>query len=223
MSYTAYIIIGVVVAVVAYFVLKKQGSVGRLNKALENKDYDSVISYCEKSSYKKSVGEFNCEMYRLKAIYFSRSEEQTLQELLKALEKDYTVDQKKRLIDIYYHIFLQKGNREYCDRLLEVINTIDDESFKLCQQWSYDIMFEHRTDYIAEMDAAIENKQYEGYELGVVAYMIGLSYYYLGSLDSARSYFYTCISCFRPHDLYVDLAKKYVNELSAKIGDNINI
>lgn len=190
---------------------------------LENKDYDSVISYCEKSSYKTSVGEFNCEMYRLKVIYFSRLEEQTLQELLKALEKYDTDDQKKRLIDIYYHIFLQKGNRKYCDHLLDVIKVIDVESFKLCQKWSYDIMFEHRTDYIAEMDVAIENKQYEGYELGVVAYMIGLSYYYLGNLESACSYFYTCISCFRPHDSYVDLAKKYVNELSKKIEDNLNI
>lgn len=223
MSFIAYIIVFAVMAIVLYFVLRKQGSVGRLNKALNNKDYETVINYCEKESYQKAVGVFNCELYRLKAIYFSKGDAAVLKELLVALKKDYTQDQKKQLLDIYYHIFLQKENREYCDTLMEVIDTIEDENFKKCQKWSYDIMFNHCTDYIEEMDLAIENKQYEGFDLGVVAYMIGLSYYYKESYESARSYFYTCISCFRPHDLYVDLAKKYVNELSDKIGDQITI
>lgn len=49
---------------------------------------------------------------------------------------------------------------------MEIIDTIDDETFKMYQHWSYEVVFNKRTDLIKEMDDAIEDKLYEGLWLG---------------------------------------------------------
>ena len=223
MSIISYVVIILLFAAAIAFMIYKQNSVGRLNKAIQGKDYAKVIELCEKDAYQKAVGKFNCELYRLKAIYRSRPEAERQKALEEALAKDYTMENKEEILDLYFHIYLQNQNRAYCDKLMEIIDSIDDETFKMYQHWSYEVVFNKRTDLIKEMDDAIEDKRMKGFGLGVSAYMIGLSYYYLENWESSRSYFYSSISCFHPGNMYVELAKKYVNELNEKLGSDITI
>lgn len=223
MSIISYVVIILLFALAIAFMVYKQSSVKRLNKSIQTKDYAKVIELCEKSAYQKAVGKFNCELYRLKAIYNSRNEDERRSALEEALGKDYTDEDKEEILDLYFHIYLQRKDRQYCDKLMEFIDKIDDATFKMYQKWAYDVVLNERTDLIKEMDDAIEDKRMKGFGLGVAAYMIGLSYYYLENWESSRSYFYSSISCFHPGNMYVELAKKYVNELNEKLGSDLTI
>ena len=218
MSLGSFIVIIAAICLAGIFVMYKKGKVNKLNNAMQNKQFDQVIAYSENPSFIRMIGEYNCDLYRLKAIFFSRGEEERRLALETVLSKDYELEKKEFVLDIYFHIYLQKQDREYCDVLMEYIDEISDETFKMYQHWAYEVMFNKRTDLIDAMDEAIENKQLKGFGLGVTAYMIGLQYDYLENYDLARSYFYTCIGCFRPGDLYVDLAKKKVDELTEKMN-----
>ena len=100
MSIISYVVIILLFAAAIAFMIYKQNSVGRLNKAIQGKDYAKVIELCEKDAYQKAVGKFNCELYRLKAIYRSRPEAERQKALEEALAKDYTMENKEEILDL---------------------------------------------------------------------------------------------------------------------------
>lgn len=217
MSIVSFIVIGVLFAIGLLYLGIKRKHFNDLNTALKNQDYDRLISLCEMKINQRLIGKFNCDLYRINAIANKGNVENWKSALLELLDKEYNDDQKIQVLEIYYNIFLDRKDKEFCEKLLEYNDSILDLSFRKYNQWSYEVIFNHRTDLISEMDACIENNEFKGFGLGVVAYMIGVQYYYLDDLDMARNYFYTCIGCFSPKSTYAEKCKNLVDDLSDKI------
>lgn len=221
MNAISYVLVGLfLVAGLAYMAWKKS-IVSKLNNNMSNRDYEAVIQLCTSKSTRRAIGKFNCDLYQLKATYGGRSLEEAHQLLLDVLSQTEKKEDKKDLLDIYLQYYLQKGYRDYCEQLIPVIEEIDEDLFSQFCQWCFDVFLDEKTDYIVEMDQMIEDKKFVGVQLGVTAYMIARQYELQNDLENALSYYYTCIPCFHPENMYAHLAKRKTNEIAEELGKEV--
>lgn len=223
MDFLSFGIVAVFLVVGVAYMTWKKGVVNNLNNAMSNQDYEGVIALCQKKGTIRAIGKFNAALYQLKATYAGRSLEEAHQLLLDVIAKTEKNEDKKDLLDIYYQYYLQKGYRNYCDELIPVIEEIDDDLFSTFCGWCYDVFLDEKTDYIVEMDQIIEDKKLTGVQLGVTAYMIARQYELQNDLENALSYYYTCIPCFHPDNMYVSRAKHKTNVIAEELGKETRV
>lgn len=223
MNWISYVLIGVFFVIGVAYITWKKNIVNKLNAAMSRKDYESVLAMCAQKSVKRVIGQFNCDLYALKATFGCRSESEAMELLLEVLDRTEKADDKKDILDIYYQLYLIRGNREACETLREVIYEIDDDLYSTFCDWCYDVFLDEKTDYIVEMDQVIEDKRLAGIPLGVTAFMIARQYELVGDLENALSYYYTCIPCFHPENMYVSRAKHKTNELAEELGKETRV
>lgn len=221
MNFLSYLLIGVFLVVGVGYMMWKKGVVSKLNNEMSSRNYDGVIALCNSKSTQRAIGKFNTNLYLLKATYSGRSLEEAHQLLLQVLKETEKNEDKKDILDIYYQYYLQLNKREYCDELIPVIEEIDDDLFSTFCGWCYDVFLDEKTDYIVEMDQMIEDKKFTGVQLGVTAYMIARQYELLNDLENALSYYYTCIPCFHPDNMYVSRAKNKTNMIAEELGKEV--
>ena len=223
MNFISYVLVAVFLVVGISYMAWKKSVVAKLNNAMSNQDYDGVIALCQKKGTQRAIGKFNIDLYQLKATFSGRSLEEAHQLLLNVLKTTEKNEYKKDLLDIYYQLYLQKGLRNYCDELSPFIEEIDDDLFSTFCGWCYDVFLDEKTDYIVEMDQMIEDKKLTGVQLGVTAYMIARQYELQNDLENALSYYYTCIPCFHPDNMYVSRAKHKTNVIAEELGKETRV
>lgn len=186
----------------------------QLNVSLKAKDYETVEKLADMSMARKLLGDYTCDLYKLRALYLAQDTarfEEMLQHMIAATYKNPA--DKKSFLEQYFHTFLLKENQKYADWLLEAIRQSGDEKLIRYTEQAYEVIFNKRTDLIETMDAQIDAKQYYGFPLGVVLFMIGKQYEYLGDEENAGSYYRSAKVCFHPKALYIPVIRESLKRL----------
>lgn len=186
----------------------------QLNVSLKAKDFETVEKLADMSMSRKLLGEYTCDLYKLRALYLAQDTarfDEMLQYMIAATYKNPA--DKKSFLEQYFHTFLLKENRKYADWLLEAIRQSGDEKLIRYTEQAYEVVFNKRTDLIETMDAQIDAKQYYGFPLGVVLFMIGKQYEYLGDEENAGSYYRSAKVCFHPKALYIPVIRESLKRL----------
>lgn len=219
MSVFTTVLIIVVALIGVGYVLIQRSHVTKLNNALANKDYEQVITLAQDKKTQFFLGKDNCSLYYLKSMYLGRGKEATKEPLKEYLLSESKLENKERVLDVYFHIYLYSNDRAYCDDLLEIMEEISGPVTYRYHRWAYDVVLDKNPNHIEEMEDAINRSELTGFPLGVATYMIGLSYELKGELEIAREWTYTAIDTFLPDNMYHDKAIKKTNELTKLIGD----
>ena len=112
------IAVGFIVCFLAYQMIKNH-VLSKVSKAMQNQNYDLVLQLSEKSFYKRFMGSFVCDLYILRALLNKGDDTGFKKYLLETLEKPYTLEKRKEVLDIYFYHFLFHEDKEWAFRLLE--------------------------------------------------------------------------------------------------------
>lgn len=211
------IAVGFIVCFLAYQMIKNH-VLSKVSKAMQNQNYDLVLQLSEKTFYKRFMGSFVCDLYILRALLNKGDNTGFKQYLMEMLEKPYTLEKRKEVLDIYFYHFLFHEDKEWAFRLLEKIRETNDPQYITYNEEAYAVMIEHNTDLLDTMIEGIENKKYSGLGLGIAVFMVGMQYLLLQDKDNARTYFYNSLSCFNKKSFYYAKAKAYVDRLTEELG-----
>lgn len=203
---------------VGYFIVKRL-SLNGLNAALKNKDYQGVIRQAEGSMNRKLLGEYVCDLYKLRAFVLLKDNEHVREHAKMMLYHTYTPEQHKAFLELYFHIFLSRNDLEMADLFLEEIKKLDDYLFAAYNESAYEVLVNKRTDLIEDMERHIEAKVYHGFPLGTLVYLIAMQYLYMEDYKNAKIYFQESIDCFHPNAVYVGLAKAQIQKLNERIDE----
>ncbi|MGX8832786.1 hypothetical protein ACWG0P_01145 [Amedibacillus sp. YH-ame6] len=205
-----------IIGIFMYYILKGI-CVNKITKAIKHNENSKVIQLSKQKLTKRFMGDYVCTLYRLRAYSNLGNEKNFKKEVDATLEKKFSFEQRKNFLEMYFHYFLLKGDRDYSEKLLNEIQELGEPSFLAYNEQAFEVMLNHRTDYIDVLDAEINSKKHSGFALGVMVYLIGEQYLTLGNKEEARVYYYNSISCFHKSAVYVIPAKKHVQELSNEL------
>lgn len=214
MSAATVSVIFILFAVYVGFQVVKNFQLRNLNKALAQKDYDLVEKLAVMGLSRKLLGQYNCDLYQLRALYLGEDVprfEALLRQMI-ATEYKNPAD-KKSFLEQYFHTFLLRENKQYADWLLEAIRAFGDEVFTRYNEQAYAVMIEKRSDLIETMDHQIDAKQYYGFSLGVILFMIARQYEYLNDTANAVLYYKNAKICFHPKAIYVPVIESCIERL----------
>lgn len=208
----------VVVALVLYLIFQgvKNFQLHNLNISLKEKDSDTVEKITGMGLTRRLLGEYVCDLYRLRAYYIT-GEVEKFEKLLRHMisSEKYSADNKQSFLEVYFHTFLIKGNRKYADWLLEAIRKTGDAKFIRYSEESYAVMLDKESGLIDQMEEDINSKLYYGFALGVVLFMVAKQYSYLGDNRNALEYMRSAKACFHPKAVYMPVVDKYLSEAEA--------
>ena len=112
-----------------YFVFQgiKNFQLHSMDVALRKKDSDMVERVADMGMSRRLLGEYVCDLYKLRVYYIAKEHEKFEKMLRYMIETKYRDPaDKKSFLEVYFHTFLIKGNRKYADWLLEEIKNTKD-------------------------------------------------------------------------------------------------
>lgn len=196
------------------FQIVKKMIISNLDTSLNKKDYALTVKISDMSMSRRLLGDYTCDLYKIKSYYLSKNIEKFDEMLNHIIETEYkNPEDKKAFIELYYHIFILKENKKYADILLAEIREIGDENFIKYNEQAYEVMINGRNDLAEEMDHEIDSKKFYGFSLGVILYMIAIQYERLNDYKKAITYFENAIVCFHPSEKYVFLSREHIANL----------
>ena len=203
------------IALIGYLIFQgmKSFQLRSLNTGLEKKDSEMVERIADMSMTRRLLGQYVCDLYKLRVYYITRNEDRFERMLLHMIGTEYTDPaDKKSFLETYFHTFLIKENRKYADWLLEAIRKTGDEKFIRYNEESYAVMMDKKSDLIDKMIEDINSKLYYGFALGVILFMVAKQYSYLGDNTNALIYMQSAKSCFHPKAVYMPVVEKYLSK-----------
>ena len=205
-------------AFAAYLIFQgiKNFQLHNLNESLRKRDSETVERIADMGMTRRLLGEYVCDLYKLRVFYVTKEEEKfekVLKHMLKA--EKYRPDDRESFLETYFHTFLIKGNRKYADWILEAIRKTGNQKFIHYSEESYAVMLDKRSDLIDKMEEDINSKLYYGFALGVVLFMVAKQYSYLGDNRNALEYMRSAKACFHPKAVYMPVVDKYLSEAEA--------
>ena len=205
-------------AFAAYLIFQgiKNFQLHNLNESLRKRDGETVERIADMGMTRRLLGEYVCDLYKLRVFYVTKEEEKfekVLKHMLKA--EKYRPDDRESFLETYFHTFLIKGNRKYADWILEAIRKTGNQKFIHYSEESYAVMLDKRSDLIDKMEEDINSKLYYGFALGVVLFMVAKQYSYLGDDRNALEYMRSAKACFHPKAVYMPVVDRYLEEAEA--------
>ena len=205
-------------AFAAYLIFQgiKNFQLHNLNESLRKRDSETVERIADMGMARRLLGEYVCDLYKLRVFYVTKEEEKfekVLKHMLKA--EKYRPDDRESFLETYFHTFLIKGNRKYADWILEAIRKTGNQKFIHYSEESYAVMLDKRSDLIDKMEEDINSKLYYGFALGVVLFMVAKQYSYLGDDRNALEYMRSAKACFHPKAVYMPVVDRYLEEAEA--------
>lgn len=213
----------IVIAAVGYVIFQgvKNFQLRNMNLGLKNKDVVLVEKTADMPITRKLLGEYACDLYKLRIYYVVKDEEKFEKMLIHMLDTTYSrPDDKQSFLETYFHTFLIKGNRKYADWILKEIKKTGDETFIHYNENAYAVMLDGRNDLIEEMDEDINSKKYYGFSLGTILFMISKQYSRLGDQKNALIYMQSAKACFHPKAVYMPVVDQYLREAEALEQDS---
>lgn len=180
-----------------------------LNISLNRKDYGTVEQLADMATSRRFLGDYTCDLYKLRARYMSQdlpAFEQMLKQMIATTYKnpaDY-----RSFLEQYYHTFLLKGKRSYAQWLLDGIRSIGDTSLTRYNEQAFSVLMDGCTDLIASMIDQINQKHYYGFALGVILFMIAAQYEAIQDFTNAVIYYQNAKVCFHPNAVYTPVIER---------------
>lgn len=188
-----------------------------LNVSLRKQDDEMVERLADMATSRRFLGDYTCDLYKLRARYMRGDTEKFEEMLAHMIAMTYkNPADKKSFLEQYYHVFLIRNNRAYAQMLLEGIRAMGDDLFTRYNEQAFAVMMDKRTDLIQEMVDEINQKQYYGFALGVILFMIAQQYASLGDTTNAVTYYENAKVCFRPDSIYIAVLEKALRDLHGK-------
>ena len=173
------------ILILAYQITKNR-LLNSLNRALTANDKEAINRITDKSLNQRILSPYVCDLYMLRVLFKTGQIEELKEHLNLVLDKPYTLEKRKDILDIYYYQFLFKDDAEYAEILLDRIRETNDAAY-----------IEYNTN---------------AYK--VTLYLAALQYYYLNDMENARIFFYNSLSCFHAKSIYAAHAQAWVDKLS---------
>lgn len=216
MSTLSILIIGIILIGVFSLDMIRKSKLKMINACLEAKNYDAVISMAESKMNRKLLLSHTCDLYLLRANFLKLETSKFLPILFEVYKNEVNEENKKDIMETYYHLYLFKQNEEAASEILEKIMNSTDVNFKKVSQYAFNVNFHKENDDLEEMEALVETLR--SFELGACAYYIGEQYEQMGNWEMAQAYFQSCLGCFNESHYYAKSAKKHVEELTLKMA-----
>lgn len=185
-------------------------------KMFKNKQYNEIIQWCSKDLNKKFIGQFNCDLYTAKSLALQNKYDELIHHLRNMFKKEYSEGDKKEYLSLYFHFFVIHENLEMVNELLNQIEILKNDKLTKYCTWTKEVLFDGNNDLIDAMKESIDNKDYYGFPLGVVVYLIAIQNCRLGNEALAFEYLRAGRDAFRPDDFYVKDVDRMISELSKK-------
>ena len=177
-------------------------------------DKEEINRITDKSLNQRILSPYVCDLYMLRVLFKTGQIEELKEHLNLVLDKPYTLEKRKDILDIYYYQFLFKDDAEYAEILLDRIRETNDAAYIEYNTNAYKVMILKHTDLLEDMIQGIDDKKYHGFALGITLYLAALQYYYLNDMENARIFFYNSLSCFHAKSMYAAHAQAWVDKLS---------
>ena len=175
---------------------------------------NAINRITDKSLNQRILSPYVCDLYMLRVLFKTGQIEELKEHLNLVLDKPYTLEKRKDILDIYYYQFLFKDDAEYAEILLDRIRETNDAAYIEYNTNAYKVMILKHTDLLEDMIQGIDDKKYHGFALGITLYLAALQYYYLNDMENARIFFYNSLSCFHAKSIYAAHAQAWVDKLS---------
>ena len=216
MSTLSILIIGIILIGVFSLDMIRKSKLKMINACLEAKNYDAVISMAENKWNRKMLLSHTCDLYLLRASFLKMETFEFLSVLFNVYKNEVNEENKKDIMETYYHLYLYQKNEEAAQAILDKIMNSTDVNFKKVSQYAFDVNFHKNSEDLEEMEALVETLR--SFELGACAYYIGEQYEQMGNWEMAQAYFQSCLGCFNESHYYAKSAKEHVEELTKKLA-----
>ena len=160
----------------------------RVLKLLHNGQYDKVLIMLNSKAFQLFFKEYDRNWNTLR-VYLAQGNNRKIEEQTKKLlDSRLTNAQAYQIASQTYFYFLDRENRDVCERLLSYIEKSAGEEELLYDRMLFRIMIEKKSEDIAEMEALLEKKEAEKIkkdqkqdqqvQMGILQYLLGLQYSY---------------------------------------------
>lgn len=206
MSTISIIILGFILLIVAGINMMKKSKLTIMREALNIKNYDAVIATSQNSLARKLCSPYICNLYYLRAKFFTLEEDAFIEVLQQVINETPEKTNKKEFLEIYFHIYVNRQQKESAAKLLDMVLDGDDDMFKLVSSFVFEVAFENQSGHVKEIEAAVETLR--AFELGAAVYYLGVYYDVIGDFESAIAYYESGLGCFDPSHYYIAQLKE---------------
>lgn len=206
---------------ILYLYIKRR-LLNKLNNYVKENNEKEIQSLLDQKYTRFFLSEYIRDLYISKSFLIDHDIKSLKNKLKEMFKKDYQKTENNDYLSLYFHYFINRKDESFINELLERIEKEQDvHLFRYCN-WTKSVLIEHHDDLISEMEAAIEHKDYSGFPLGVITYLIGTQYEALQKYSDALLWYETATTVLQKNDFYyknaIILAKK-LNE-QVKRDDN---
>lgn len=196
-----------------YYLIMKKRKLNQLTALLNDRNKQEVRSFCEKKINCMFLSTYILDLYMAKSLLIQPSIEELKGHLRTMFLKTYAKHEEREYLTLYFHYFIIKQDECFALELLDKIQETEDISLKKYCGWTKEVLLDHNASLIAEMDEAIQRKEFSGFALGVVCHLIASQYEALQETKSAIEWYETVLTVLQPTDLYVSQVKENLTAL----------
>ena len=188
-----------------------------LIRTSETGDLDAINAMLSMPLIKVVLSDYVCDLYKLKVLYRTRRMIEFEEFLNYMLKADYKEENKKSFLELYFHTFVVKNEQKYAKIVFDTIKETNDVILERYCNWSYEVFFNNRTDFIDEMDKIMDTKDYYGFTLGAIIFAMARQYELLGDKQNAYLYYYNSKLVFHTSAVYYPLIEPKLQELEPDV------
>lgn len=189
----------------------------KLNYAINNNNSEDLKKYLNQKKTILFVTEYVRDFYQAKAYLMEKDKVNLETHLRSMFQKEYSMHDQQQYLTFYYHLCMQEEEYAFALEILERIKQTKITSFIQYCVWTKEVMIDHRTDLIEPMEQCIENKEYYGFPLAVITFLVGMQNLFLGQKTEALEWIETARTVFIPNDIYIGK----VESLKEKLYDEV--
>ena len=206
-------IIIVLFAIAFIYLVLKYYFVNKFNRILRKNDSEQLLRMTQSKVTKFFISDFVCDLYLARSYFNTKDEEHLVALLRTMMGKQYDAKDEEQYLTLYYHYYVHKKDTDFALELLKKIEQTENAKLIKYCVWTKDVLFDDANTMCADIEAAIDNKDYYGFPLATCCYLIGVQKMRLGSKQDAIEWLETALDVFLNHDIYVADVKEAIEEL----------
>lgn len=204
---TVCLLCGIFLIAALYIIIRKQ-SIKKMNNAIKIGDSKTLIKILNQKSTSLFVSEYIRDFYQAKAYMMDKNLNEVKQHLRVMFKKTYNTHDVEQYLTIYFHLFMQEEDYEFGLEILDRIEKTGISSFVKYCVWTKEVLLHHRSDLVKEIEESIHKKEYYGFPLAVITYLVAMQKLYVNEKEEALEWVETALTVFMPKDIYTEKAKK---------------
>lgn len=195
------------------FITIRNNKIKQLNYAVKQNNYETILQLTEQPLTRKIVTNYLCDLYQARAYLLKKDKEALKDHLRSMFKQNYEAKDEEEYLSLYYHIFVHAKDKEFSEEILNRIHlSKNDKLIQYCD-WTNLVIFEERNDLSDAMEAVIEEKEYYGFALGTIVYLIGLQKMRLSRYAEALEWLENALAVFQDNEVYVSDVNAAIQEL----------